>query len=100
MKEEYETVKDAGGEVVAISADSLDSHLRFCQAIGGCPFPLACDEGLVAARLYGVLGEDERRSQRAIFVIDRGGTLLHPIPWFQPGNIGQFMEIFQALGAI
>ena len=43
LKGEYDTVKDAGGEVVAVTADSLDSHRRFCQAIGGCPFPLACD---------------------------------------------------------
>ena len=58
------------------------------------------DESLEAARLNGVVADDGERSQRDVFVIDRGGTLLHPIPWFQPGNIGQFMEIFQDLGAI
>jgi hypothetical protein len=55
-----------------------------------------------------VLSQDGHRSQRAAKacpersrrVIDRGG-LLTQIPWFQPGNIGQFMEIFRAdLGAI
>lgn len=100
MKGEYETIREAGAEVVAVSSDSLESHQRFCRALGGCPFPLVSDPGLEAARQYGVLGEDGHHSHRAVFVIDRGGILLHQIPWFQPGNIGQFMEIFRALGAI
>ena len=100
MKGEYETIRQAGAQVVAVSADDLASHERFCQGLGGCPFPLVSDPELVAARLYGVLGEDGRRSHRAIFVIDRGGAILHQIPWFQPGNIGQFLEIFEALGAV
>ena len=86
--------------MVAVSTDSLESHERFAKAIRRCPFPLACDEELEVARLYGVVGQDARRSHRAIFVIDQGGALLHQITWFQPGNIGQFMEIFQALGAV
>lgn len=100
MKGEYGTIREAGAEVVAVSADSLESHQRFCQVLGGCPFPLVSDLDLEAARQYGVVSEDGHRSHRAVFVIDRGGILLHQIPWFQPGNIGQTMEIFQALGAI
>ena len=100
MKGEYETIREAGAQVVAVSADDLATHERFCQELGGCPFPLVSDPELVAARLYGVLGEEGRRSHRAIFVIDRGGALLHQIPWFQPGNIGQFLEIFEVLGAV
>ena len=100
MKGEYETIREAGAQVVAVSTDDLAAHERFCQELGGCPFPLVSDPELVAARLYGVLGEDGRRSHRAIFIIDRGGVLLHQIPWFQPGNIGQFLEIFEVLGAV
>ena len=100
MKGEYDTIREAGGEVIAVSADSLESHEAFAQAMGGCPFPLVCDEELEAARLFDVVGEDGRRSHRAIFVIDQGGALLHNITWYQPGNIGQFMEIFRALGAV
>ena len=100
MKGEYETIREAGAQVVAVSADDLASHERFCQDLDGCPFPLVSDPELVAARLYGVVGEDGRRSNRAIFVIDQGGALLPQIPWYQPGNIGQFLEIFEALGAV
>ena len=87
-------------EVVGISADSLESHLNFCRALGGCSFPLVSDEKLEASQLFGVVAEDGKRRRRAIFVIDRGGTLLHQIGWFQPGNIGQFLEIFQSVGAV
>ena len=67
MKGEYNTIMEAGGEVVAVSVDSLESHARFAQAMGGCPFPLVSDESLDAARLYGVVGEDGRRH---LFVFD------------------------------
>jgi peroxiredoxin len=100
LKGEYETIREAGAQVVAVSTDDLAAHERFCQELGGCPFPLVSDPELVAARLYGVVGEDGRRSHRAVFVIDRGGAILHQITWFQPGNIGQFLEIFEALGAV
>ena len=100
MKGEYETILESGARVVAVSADDLASHERFCQDLGGCPFPLVSDSKLVAAQLYGVLSPDVRRGHRAIFVIDQGGAILHNIPWFQPGNIGQFLEIFEALGAV
>jgi len=98
LREEYETLKEAGVEVVAVSADTLESHQAFCEAIGGCPFPLVADPNLVAGRLYGVVAEDGRRTRRAVFVIDRGGTLLHALPYFNPGNVGQFLEVFRALG--
>ena len=98
FKEEYETVREAGAEVVAVSVDTLESHRAFCEALGGCPFPLVADTDLVAGRLYGVVTEDGRRTRRAVFVIDRGGVLLHAIPHFNPANVGQFLEVFRALG--
>ena len=57
MKGEYETIREAGAQVVAVSTDDLAAHERFCQELGGCPFPLVSDPELVAARLYGVLGK-------------------------------------------
>ena len=100
MKGEYDTIRECSGEVVAVSASSLESHEKFCQAMSGCSFPLVSDESLNAARAYGVVDEDGRHSNRALFVIDVGGRLLHCIPWHQPGNIGQIAEVFEALGAL
>ena len=98
LKEDYELVQQLRAEIVAVSTDGLDSHQGFAERLGGVPFPLVSDEGLEAARAYGVLDDAGKRSRRAVFVIDKGGTILHVVPWFQPGNPNQYEGIFAALG--
>jgi peroxiredoxin len=98
LKEDYEILQQLGARVIAVSADSLESHRQFAGKLGGVPFPLASDEDLETARRYGVAGDDGKRSRRAVFVIDRGGQILHAVPWFQPGNPTQYEEVFVALG--
>ncbi len=98
LKEDCELVRQLRAEIVAVSADALNSHLDFAERLGGVPFPLVSDENLKAAEAYGVLDDDGKRSRRAVFVIDEGGTILHVVPWFQPGNPGQYEDIFTALG--
>ena len=84
--------------MLGLSVDTVQSHHTFCERLDGCPFPLLSDPDLEVARLYDVLGEDGRKSRRAIYIIDVEGTIVHKIPWYQPGNMGQYMEVFQALG--
>jgi len=98
LKEDYDIVRQLGAQVVAVSADSLESHRWFAERLGGLPFPLASDEALEASRAYDVLDESQKRSRRAVFVIERGGKISHVVPWFQPGNPTQYEEIFAALG--
>ena len=98
MKEEYSVIQELGAQVLGISLDSVESHQRFSDQMEGCPYGLASDSKLEVARLYDVLGEDAKRHRRAIYVIDEEGTIVHRILWYQPGNPGQFLEIFQALG--
>jgi peroxiredoxin Q/BCP len=98
LRDDYDVVKEQGADIVAVSADSIESHTDFAERSGGLPFALASDTSLEAARAYGVAGEDEKRSLRAVFVIDHGGTILHAERWFQPGNTGQYEAIFRALG--
>ncbi len=98
FKEDHELLLQLQAEVVAVSADSLDSHRDFAETLGGVPFPLVSDENLEAARAYGVLDDAGKRSRRAVFVIDKGGRILHAVPWFQPGNPNQYEAIFVALG--
>jgi peroxiredoxin Q/BCP len=98
LREDYEIIEQLGAQVVATSADNLESHKSFEQRLGGLPFPLASDENLEVARAYGVVDESGKRSRRAVFVIDKGGIIAHKVPWFQPGNPSQYEEIFRALG--
>ena len=66
--------------------------------MGGLPFPLASDDGGLVARRYGVLDSEGRRCDRAVFVIDADGIIIHRNEWFQPGNPAQFLAVFTALG--
>jgi peroxiredoxin len=98
LRDDYNVARELGAEVVAVSVDPLESHADFSQRIGNIPFALAGDTSLEAARAYGVLDDSGKRSRRAVFVIDRGGTILHAEHWFQPGNPAQYEAIFRALG--
>jgi len=98
FKQDYDLILELGARVIAISADSLESHQAFAARLGGLPFPLASDEKLDAAKAYGVVDESGKRSRRAVFVIGGDGTVLYVEPWFQPGNPAQYEAIFRALG--
>jgi peroxiredoxin (alkyl hydroperoxide reductase subunit C) len=100
LRDAHEMLTEFDARVVAVSADSLTSHQAFAERLGGLPFPLASDGALDVARAYGVVDAgDPRRSQRAIFVIDRDGTVLLSIQHYQPSNLAQVKAIFSALGA-
>ena len=98
LKEEYETIEALGATVIALSADSVESHILFCESLGGCPFPLASDTDLAVPKAYDAIAEDGRSPIRSLYVVDQTLTVILRIPWYQPGNVGQFMEIFRALG--
>ena len=98
LRDDYELVRELGAEVIAVSTDALESHETFAERLGGLPFPLASDEMLEVAKAFDVVDESGKRSRRAVFVIDRGGTVLHVERWFQPGNPSQYEAIFRALG--
>lgn len=98
FKEDYEIIETLGARVVGISADNIIEHADFAERLGGVPFPLASDPRLEVVNAYGVADDDGKRSKRAVFVIDRGGEILHAEPWFQPGNPTQYEAIFRALG--
>lgn len=98
FKEEYSTIQELGAEVVAVSVDSLDSHEAFCNKVDGYPFPLVSDAERKMATAFGVLTDDGKRSRRAVYVIDQQGVVVHSIPWYQPSNPMQLLEVFKALG--
>jgi peroxiredoxin Q/BCP len=98
LSDDYEMVRELGAEVLAVSADDLESHKAFAERLGGVPFPLASDETLEAAKAFDVVDDAGKRSRRAIFVIDRGGKILQAERWFQPSNPSQYEAIFKALG--
>jgi peroxiredoxin Q/BCP len=99
LKDAHDALRDLGAEVIAVSADSIDSHRAFAERLGGLAFPLASDADLTAGRAYGAVAEDDiRRSRRALFVIERDGTILFAANPFSVNDISQLEEAFRALG--
>lgn len=100
LKDAHAMLREFGAEVLAVSADSLESHHAFADRLGGVPFPLAADEDLTVARTYGVIDEgDPRRARRAVFVIHDDGIVSLAVVPFQPGNLAHIEAIFAVLGA-
>lgn len=98
LRDDFAIIQELGAHVLAVSADSLESHRDFTDRIGGVPFPLGSDTALEVSRAYGVVDDAGKRSRRAMFVIDNDGRVLHAEPWFQPGNPTQYEGVFRALG--
>ena len=98
MKEEYETIVEPGADLIGVSADSLKCHAAFCGALGGCPSPLAGDTDRSVAQAYRAISEDRRRGVPPTYVVSADLKAFDRIPRYQPGNVGQLMEMFQALG--
>jgi thioredoxin-dependent peroxiredoxin len=92
-------LREAGTQVIAVSADSVASHRAFARRLGGVPFVMASDGLLDAIRAYDVLSEDDRRrARRALFVIERDGTVAYAADPFQTNNISQLEETLRASG--
>lgn len=88
---------DLGAEILAISADSLESHKRFDERLGGVPFPMLSDEELRVIDLYGVAKEERTGPRRSIFVVDTDGRLLYVNPRYDVSSPAQYKEILDAL---
>jgi peroxiredoxin Q/BCP len=76
FRDSYEVFKDAGAEVVAVSADSLESHGRFASRYQ-LPFILLSDRRGDVRRLYGVPNTMGSLPGRATYVIDRQRIVRH-----------------------
>ncbi len=98
LQEEYETIVELGADLIGASAGSLESHAAFRGALRGCPFPLASDADRSVAQTYDAMSEDGRPGVRSMHIVYADLIVIHGLPWYRPGNVGQFMEIFQASG--
>ena len=65
---------DLGAQVLAISAQDVDSHDRFSAKHGGFAFPLLADTDKAVAGLYGTLGPIGF-PRRSVFIVDGDGVI-------------------------
>jgi peroxiredoxin len=86
--------------VVGISADSLASHLRFAEKLGGLPFPLLSDSQRETIGAYGVLNDKGSGARRSVFVVDRTGILRYQNVKYEVSKEAHFEALLEALEAL
>jgi peroxiredoxin Q/BCP len=76
FRDSYEVFKDAGAEVIGVSAQSMSSHERFIFTFK-LPFMLLSDEDGKLRKLYGVPSTLGVLPGRVTYVIDKEGIVRH-----------------------
>ena len=76
FRDSYEVFKEAGAEVIGVSADSEESHRQFASK-HRLPFLLLSDKQGVLRKLYGVPAVMGILLGRVTFVIDKEGIVRH-----------------------
>ena len=97
FRDDEEMLIELGAAVVAISSDPPWELERFNDE-HRFPFPLVSDPALDAARAFDIIDESGKRAQRAAFVADLSGAITLAIPFYQPNNLDQYQQVFEALG--
>ena len=78
FNELYDQFKDMGAEVIALSTDSIYSHLAWQEhELGKLFHPHASDHTHEISKAYGVYDEKEGISWRGTFIIAPNGLLKH-----------------------
>jgi len=76
FRDEFERFRQTGAQIVGISSDSMESHLRFAAKYS-LPYALLSDPGGRVRKLYGAASFFGLIAGRATFVIDRKGIVRH-----------------------
>ncbi len=73
--ERFDDMFGEGVELVGISADSLETHVRFAQSLD-MPFRLLSDPDQKVSKQWGSAG-DNGYNRRTVFVIDKQGKVVY-----------------------
>ena len=82
-----------------MSTDSIHSHRRFAQDLGGVPFPMLADFTKQMSDSFGVLNTQDGGSVRSVFVIDKDGIVRYKNTSFNASEPAQYEEAIKALEA-
>jgi peroxiredoxin Q/BCP len=79
FRDNLDSVRRLGAEVIGISLDSVESHKKFASKYK-LPFPLISDKEKRVAEAYGVLRDNETSANRVTFIIDKVGRIAKIFP--------------------
>lgn len=99
FEQEYDLLQEAGVGLLGMNTNGIGSHQRF-QERDHFPFPLVSDFYGEAVKAYGLWDAGERKSRRAVVLINEDGTVKYVQPHFNPGNVNALVEVFEALGLV
>ena len=97
---DYKKFRDADIEIVGISPDNEESHLKF-RAKMGMPYPLVADPENEVSKKYGVyglksfMGREYMGVNRSTFLIDKQGKISRIFKKVKPA--GHSHEVLDAL---
>ena len=75
FRDNYEEFKDLGAEIIGISADSVQSHVKFKSKFN-LPFILLSDNDKKLRKLFGVENDFLIIPGRQTFVVDKNGLII------------------------
>ncbi len=96
LRDEYQSIKGLGAEVLGVSVDDTGSHQKFTSKFN-LPFPLVADTDKKITVAYGVLNEKSNNSRRVTFIIDEHGKISRIFETVKPDKHPQ--EVLEALKA-
>ncbi len=79
FRDNTQSIRDLGAEIVGVSLDSVQSHSKFADKYG-LPFPLISDRDKRVAKAYGVLRDIGLSTNRVTFIIDKNGKIAKIFP--------------------
>ena len=77
MRGYYGALQESDTQVLGISTDAMPVQAVYATSLGGIPYPVLADffpQGKVSKQ-YGVFNEENGRSLRALFLIDKRGIV-------------------------
>jgi alkyl hydroperoxide reductase subunit AhpC len=77
-------------EILGVSVDSVESHRKWAEELGGVEYPLLSDETKAVSRAYGVLDEKEGVCLRATVIINPSGDVTYLV--ISHTNVGRSIE--------
>jgi peroxiredoxin Q/BCP len=79
FRDNLQSVKKIGAEVIGVSLDSVESHKKFTSKYK-LTFPLISDKEKRIAEAYGVLKDASSSASRVTFIIDKAGKVVNIFP--------------------
>ncbi len=99
IRDNFAKLSELGTSVLGISGDYIYSHREWAK-YHNLQFPLLSDHDGHVARLYASFNEETGFNRRAVYLIDRTGTIAYVDREYNPGTPDSFNALKDAIAKI